>query len=494
MKSTFAKYLIAFCSITIVSFAMLAGIFTSMLRIYTFNEQDKILRQTSTVVSSAFEKRRIEQIDKYIQTDLPSDIILALSRHDRSISVLICDTDGRVLLSTVGIAAEEDPKIHGNLGFVSLSSFRDYEDEDKEEYLFLEGTLNGLVAQKSRAYAHTIEYEGKVIGYTIAIRSSAAEDGMMSTVYRAVISSSLLVMLAALIAVYFITERIVHPLKDMTRATSEYAKGDFTKRIDVHGKDEVSALATSFNKMADALANMEKMRNSFLANVSHDLRTPMTTISGFISGITSGAIPPEKHEYYLGVIQEEVHRLSRLVSQILDISRLESGEREFHFSDFDIAEMARIILISFEQKIYDKKLEVEFESEDCVMVHADKDAIHQVVYNLCHNAIKFARVGGQFTIRIFDDPERVGGVCVTIYDQGEGIDQEDIPFVFDRFYKTDKSRGLDKNGVGLGLYICKAIVDQHGERIRVDSDGDSCSFTFTLTRSQAPRGKGRSEE
>jgi signal transduction histidine kinase len=142
---------------------------------------------------------------------------------------------------------------------------------------------------------------------------------------NAVINSSIWVMLAAVIAAYFITERIVRPMRAMTDASKSFAKGDFSARVVVTGKDEVSELSRAFNSMAESLDNLEKMRNSFLANVSHDLRTPMTTISGFIDGITSGAIPPEKHDYYLNIIQAEVHRLSRLVSEILDVSRLESG-------------------------------------------------------------------------------------------------------------------------------------------------------------------------
>ena len=302
----------------------------------------------------------------------------------------------------------------------------------------------------------------------------------MNVVYKALISSSLWVMLAAVVAVYFITERIIYPLKQMTRATSEYAKGNFENRIKVVGQDEVSELATSFNNMADALMNMEMMRNTFLANVSHDLRTPMTTISGFIAGITSGAIPPEKHGYYLNTIQGEVLRLSRLVSDILDISRLESGERKFNFAEFDIAEVSRLILISFEQKIEEKRLDVEFISDDSVPVFADKDAIYQVMYNLCHNAIKFSRDEGKFRISIdYTDHDTVR---ISVFDEGQTIPDEDLPFVFDRFYKTDKSRGLDKNGVGLGLYICKAIIDQHKTVIGVNTNADSCEFYFELKK------------
>ena len=232
--------------------------------------------------------------------------------------------------------------------------------------------------------------------------------------------------------------------------------------------------------MAESLDNLEKMRNSFLANVSHDLRTPMTTISGFIDGITSGAIPPEKHEYYLGVISAEVHRLSRLVSQLLDISRLESGDRKFNYEDFDVAEVGRLILISFEQKIEDKKLDVEFDTDDEEMpVVADKDAIYQVLYNLCHNAIKFSKEGGKLSIKI--TKYGAGKVRISVFDEGQVIPEEDIHMVFERFYKSDKSRGLDKSGVGLGLYICKTIIDAHGEEIHVESrEDEGTEFYFTL--------------
>jgi signal transduction histidine kinase len=215
----------------------------------------------------------------------------------------------------------------------------------------------------------------------------------------------------------------------------------------------------------------------------------MTTISGFIDGINSGAIPPEKHEYYLGVISAEVHRLSRLVSQLLDISRLESGDRKFNFEDFDVAEVGRLILISFEQKIEDKKLDVEFDSENDEMpVVADKDAVYQVLYNLCHNAIKFSKEGGKFSIKI--SRFGVGKIRISVFDEGQSIPQDDIPMIFERFYKSDKSRGLDKSGVGLGLYICKTIKDAHEEEIHVESNENvGTEFWFTLKEGESHKRK-----
>ena len=301
---------------------------------------------------------------------------------------------------------------------------------------------------------------------------------LVSTV-KTIILASLWVFLATLIAVYFLSERIIGPLKDMSRAAKSYAAGNFDIRIPVRGDDEVAELASAFNQMATGLESLESMRSSFLANVSHDLKTPMTTISGFIDAIISGAIPPENQTEYLERIKSEVHRLSRLVRQLLDLSRIQAGDRKFTFEQFDICEVARQIVLSFEQKIDEKKLDVEFNcEEDRMKVIADKDAIHQILYNICDNAVKFSREGGKYKIDITSRDKKVH---VSVYNEGEGIPKEDLPFVFERFYKTDKSRGLDKTGVGLGLYISKTIIDAHGETISVQSEkGEYCRFEFTL--------------
>ena len=219
----------------------------------------------------------------------------------------------------------------------------------------------------------------------------------------------------------------------------------------------------------------------------------MTAISGFIDGILDGAIPPEKQNYYLGIVAQEVRRLSRLVSQLLDISRMEAGNRKFEKTSFDICEMARIILLSFEAKIEEKKLDVEFNaSSDRLFVMSDKDAINQVLYNLCDNAVKFSREGGKYIINI---DERGQKVFVSVYNEGEGISEDDLPHVFDRFYKSDKSRGLDKTGVGLGLYIVKTIMDNLGENISVESvRGEYCRFEMSLESAPVVDGKIQQHE
>ena len=207
----------------------------------------------------------------------------------------------------------------------------------------------------------------------------------------------------------------------------------------------------------------------------------MTSIGGFIDSILDGAIPPEKQGYYLGIVSGEVKRLSRLVNSLLEISRLDSGKDPINITSFDICELARTILISNEQRIEDKKLDVTFDcAAENIQVVADRDKIYRCLFNLCDNAIKFSYEEGRYIVSIKDIGDKAE---VSVYNEGIGISDEDLPFVFERFYKSDKSRGLDKTGVGLGLYLVKSIIESHGEKISVESEAWKwCRFTFTLSK------------
>lgn len=484
-KSIFAKYITAFVMIIFVSFAVLFGIITSMIRIYTANDRDERLANTVAAFIDQIDDMGLDGRLVFADTERLAMIIGPIVNIDSDTDMIITDGDGNIILRSIE-SRNNNGKICkltaiGKEGAaIDMTLFTEVTENDGREYLVYYGNVDGIVPSRSVMYALPERQDGAVIGYCIAYASTEKEDAMLVTTRRMVVSGSIWVMVAAAIATFFITERITHPLHRMTGAAKSFAKGDFTARVRADGGDEVAELGRAFNQMAESLSNLETMRNSFLASVSHDLRTPMTTIAGFIDGITSGAIPPDKHEYYLDVISAEVHRLSRLVSQLLDISRLESGDRKLTFNDFDIAELTRIVLISFENKIDEKKLDVEYDAErDSMLVHADKDAIHQVVYNLIHNAVKFAKEGGKLSIKLrYTEGKRI---TVSVYDEGQGIAPDEQTLVFERFYKTDKSRGLDKNGVGLGLYICKTIIDAHDESIGVRSEPDKyCEFYFTL--------------
>lgn len=488
-KSSFSKYLAAFVLIIFLSFLMLSGIITSMIRSYVDEDTREGLELATELVTKHFEDSGVENIAAYGSADEAIKVIKPIVNFFKATDIAVCDAAGKVIIKTFGegTLAEDGTRVpiddvRDGFGHIDVSVFKPM--NDNEELLEYKGSLDGFLPDESLVYARPIMINGEVGGYVLSFASAVSENHLVGVTRRAVLNSSIWVMLAAVIAIYFITERIIHPLRTMTGAAKKFAKGDFSQRVTVYGKDEVAELGKAFNNMADSLDSLEKMRNSFIANVSHDLRTPMTTILGFIEGIKSGAIPPEKHDYYLGIISSEVHRLSRLVSQTLDISRLESGERKFSFADFDVAETARLILISFEKNIDNKKLDVYFEAEEDEMIaFADKDAIHQVLYNLCHNAIKFSKDGGKFVISI----SRAAGkkIRISVFDEGESIPTEDLKMVFDRFYKTDKSRGLDKNGVGLGLYISKAIIDAHEEEIWAESKDGGTEFIFTLKEGAA---------
>ena len=479
-KSVFTRYLTVFTVIIFFTFSILALIIGSNLAYSTVSSRRQMVTQTSTTAAGVIQSVIAPTSPNKVAEELLSadfsvkQYLTLMSDYDPDMIVFITDMSGKVIVSDADMPEE-----------MFVSAVPEYImqkvalGERYHEYNDMSGALKGSYLYDA---CPVFAPDGTTVTCVVfSCASSGSVQAVVAAPLKTLIMASLWVFLAALIAVYFITERITSPLKNMSRAAKSFAAGKFDVRVDDAGTDEVAELASAFNAMAESLQNADEMRSSFLANVSHDLKTPMTTISGFIDAILVGAIPPEQQTEYLERIKSEVLRLSRLVRQLLDISRVQAGERKFEFVDFDVCEMARQILLSFEQKIDEKHLEVEFDCDDFnLMVNADRDAIHQILYNICDNAVKFSREKGMLKIGI-SQREKDKKVTVSVYNQGDGIPEADIPFVFERFYKTDKSRGLDKTGVGLGLYISKTIINAHGEELHVESkQGEDCRFWFTL--------------
>lgn len=478
LKSVFAKYITTFMFIIFVSFLILVLIVTGVVNNYAKTNKEQLLERTAqgaadflgTRAETLSPSNKLVNIILTSQPDL--DNMLLTLASDKDLSILLVDNNGDVVrMVSNGIVGDSDAVVPRNImdevnNLVQLSEFEKLEGVFDTPQLFYT--------------APVFTKDGYVCGTVFACSSATTQDELLDVMVKTIIISSLWIMLAAFVAVYIVTERVTGPLREMSRMAKEFAKGNFDARARVRGNDEVSELAVAFNNMAESITRLEVMRNTFVSNVSHDLRTPMTTISGFIDNILSGAIPPEKHTYYLEIIRTEVARLARLVASLLDISRIQAGDRKLEFKPFDVCEMARRILISFEAKIESKHLDVEFAcDEERMTVLADHDAIYQILYNITDNAVKFARERGALRVSLTAEADH--RVRVSVYNEGEGIAAEDVPFIFERFYKGDKSRGLDKSGLGLGMFISKTIIDAHDEKIWVRSEqGSFCEFNFTL--------------
>ncbi|MBR5519789.1 MAG: HAMP domain-containing histidine kinase [Clostridia bacterium] len=342
------------------------------------------------------------------------------------------------------------------------------------------GTLAGYYRNHLLSVALPIvDDAGFFRGAVIISAPTSAITQMFSSFFRAVTLISIFVLALAAAIIYFVSQKFTRPIKDMATAARSFSRGDFSARVRVSGRDEVAELARSFNSMAESLAKLESLRSEFIANVSHELKTPMTTIGGFVDGIIDGTIPPEREQYYLGVVSSEIQRLSRLVQKLLLATRLQSGKQDLNITNVDISSVVTSVALSAEQAIEEKHLEVDIQlPETRCFVRADADAITQVVTNLIDNAVKYADEGGRIAVSII---ERGNRVFVSVFNTGRGISKDQLPFIFDRFYKTDRSRGMDKASTGLGLYIVKSILNNLGQEIVAESEyGKWARFTFTL--------------
>ncbi len=328
---------------------------------------------------------------------------------------------------------------------------------------------------QENVYTGTRTVMGFVLIQTAAQTVHASYSGL---IWQTVLAALVIFLLAAA-ALFFITRQMTRPISGMAGAAESMSRGDFTARAPEEGSREIQALSRSFNNMAGQLADLEQSRRDFVANVSHELRSPITSIQGFAQGMLDGTIPPESHGEYLQVVVDETHRLSKLIQNLLNLSRMESEETSLAYSDFDINELARRVLISRMTQIEEKELNIEARmDEDPCPVHADADQIQQVIINLLDNAIKFTPRGGSVTLHTRREGETV---YLRVKDNGTGILPEDAPHLFDRFYKADKAHTVGQ-GTGLGLAICKRIMEKHSQSIRLVSGEGGAEFEITLER------------
>lgn len=479
-RSLFKKYLLFGIVILLTSFIALS--ITMFIFVNRYWEAEK----RTTLVDNA---NRV------------ADVIESSSTYLPAAHMLIIDKESPVGLTVVNMSEIIDADIlivdnTGKCAYCSAEDGTDYSSKTLPSYVlgatttgefFESGTLGGYF-QNARYTAGvpiiaSDDNGDTILAFCYASTPATFISGLPVTFLQIFFISAAIMLVIIIIFVAAMSYSMSKPLRQMSSAAKKFAVGDFSVRVQVRSDDEIGELATAFNYMADSLSSSEGMRRSFISNVSHELKTPMTTIAGFIDGMLDGTIPPERHPHYMKIVSNEVKRLSRLVTSMLNLSRIDRGELKVNRQKFDLFSLIITILASYEQKIVQRKLHITgLEDFRSITVNADPDLMYQVVYNLIENAVKFTNEGG--TIH-FGVEETRYDISVVISNTGPGIPPEDIRFVFDRFYKTDKSRSMDKKGMGLGLFIAKTIMRLHGGDIYVESRvNEFTAFTIRLPRTE----------
>jgi len=475
-KSVFSKYFTITACLVFAAMIALGGV--QMIFLNNYWLEDKRTQLTDNAVKIAAHAAEVTipdplAEDTYHIVTKSIEPTLNLLADGLGADFLIVDTKGQVLV------ASRDVRVTSKA--VPISFLKQTGQEH-----FAVSDLNGFFSSARYAATAAIMYGGDVlVGY--ALVASPADDlfTYLGETFRVYLMSALMVLLVVTVIMYIATYRMVKPLREMAVATRRFAEGDFSYRIKVKGKDEIAELAAALNSMAVSLSATENMSRSFVANVSHELKTPMTTISGFVDGVLDGTIPKERQEHYLRIVSDETKRLSRLVKSMLELSRIDNGTVALKPVPFDLTDTVCSALLSFEQRIDDKHVQIEGLSDnDRLTVTADYDLIGQVVYNLLDNAVKFVDQNGTIAVSVYEEN---GRAYCAIRNSGAGLSSEEMPRVFERFYKTDRSRSLDKTGVGLGLYIVKTVINLHKGEIFVRSvQGEYCEFVFWLPLSPKP--------
>lgn len=465
MRSAFFRQMTAVTVLLVLMLMLLSGVLRLALTSYMGHQQERELAESAMAVA---ELTQAYGAPEDLKENWDFHMSLTTAARVSDTEVVLCDGEGRVLVCSCDTLSCGHPG--AGISPEQARILRETEDA------YFVGDLPGLYGEERHIRALAVG-TGVVI-VSAPVRSVASAIQSLFTVF---FYTALMVWLMALVLTLLFSHYEVRPLKEMADTVRRFGHGDLKARARiVRGSTrEMEELVGAFNNMADTLERADSQRREFVANVSHELKTPMTSIAGYLDGMLDGTIPPEEQPRYMQLVADEVRRMSRLVRSMLEISRMQAeGVDESKLSRFDLGDAAAQVLISFEQKIRRKRLEVDLQIPDRAMYTvAHRDGITQVIYNLVENAVKFSSDCGYLTILL----EQEGGKYrLTVRNTGPTIPAAELPLIFDRFHKLDKSRSKDPDGVGLGLYIVKTIIGAHGENIWVESHDGVTSFTFTL--------------
>jgi len=472
-KSIYFRIFIATALIVLLSFSILGGL--STLISYRRVMADKSAMMISTLNETA----------RYITTqhlhyavnldDLDLNMWLTMTSGVTGFDLLVTNAEGVVESCSDRALINVGKHVPELVVFAVINS----------ENSVMQSTLGQIYPERRQVsgapLTMTANGEVRTFGYLFVTSDIGAFRQEWRNFYSIFIIIASIVMICAFVTSFVATKKQAEPLNEMASAARRFARGDFSIRVNNQDRqDEISQLTEAFNAMAESLESSEQLRRDFIANLAHELKTPMTVIAGFAEGLLDGTIREENKERYLGIISSETRRLSRLVKSMLEISTLQATDQKKLFeSSFDISEVVRRALLSLDGKIEEKHLDIEAELPDeVIMTRGDADSITQVVFNLIDNAIKFSHRGGIIELELWEHDLKV---YVSVTNRGITIPDDELSKIFERFHKADKSRSVNRDGVGLGLYIVKSILDTHNEDIFVTSTNGVTKFIFTLT-------------
>lgn len=477
MKHTiFVRTFAMISTLLLISFVLLGSCVAAFT--WMFNTSD---RQATVRVSA----ERMQAVVKSVTIDrtiMAGDLIqrsLELASDLSGFHIVVTNSTGRVIATSDGVTASAG---------LYVGSTIIAEIAEKGEYAG-SGKLGGLYSALYYSVGLPVMGAGALepAGYVFVSAHTESMRQMIVQFARVFTFVAAGILLLCCVWAYFYTKRMTLPIKTVAAASREFARGNLRVRVPENARDsETRELAISFNSMAESLEKTEEKRSEFIANISHELKTPMTSITGYVDGILDGIITGEKMEHYLNIVSSETKRLSRLVSSMLELSRIESNSTALgEMRVFDLCELVRQVLVGQETKITDKKLEVVLELDESIEVRADRDAITRVIYNLVDNAVKYSDEGTPILLSVRRKGDRA---LFAITDTGKPIPPDERKQIFERFHKTDRSRSSE--GLGLGLYLVKSILAQHGEDVWCEGEGRVTTMYFTLPLVRKQKGEG----